>query len=342
MDIDFVITWVDEKDPKWLEEKEYYAKREQAGDAREQRYRDWNTLKYWFRSVEKYAPWVRKVFFITYGHLPEWLNLVNPKLEVIRHSDFIPNKYLPTFSNRPIELNFHRIKDLSEHFVYFNDDMFLTQNVTEDIFFYKGLPCDTAVMTVYCLGQEDKKLKKKVPIEATRATPAFDMIPLNRNFDKNTVIKKNIFKWFNMKYGFEWIRTFLLLPWSSFPAMANYHLPYSYLKSVYNEIWEKEKEILDNACLHKFRQTCDINQWVMGYWQIASGRFYPRSPRIGKYFALSPNYNRNEEIFNAIRKQKYKMICLNDGDVKENFEIIKNELAKSFNAILPEKSSFEV
>lgn len=342
MDIDFVITWVDQRDPKWLEEKEYYAKREEAGDSREQRYRDWDTLKYWFRSVEKYAPWVHKIFFITCGHLPKWLNIENPKIQIIKHSDYIPDKYLPTFSNRPIELNFHRIEGLSEHFVYFNDDMFLTQNVTEKMFFNKGVPCDTAIMTVYCLGREDKELKKKVPIEAIRATPAFDMIPINRNFDKNTVIKKNFFKWFNLKYGFEWVRTLLLLPWNSFPAMANYHLPYSYLKSVYSEIWEKEEEILDSACVHRFRKTCDINQWVMGYWQIVSGRFYPRNPHIGKYFEFGSDDSSNEEIFNAIRKQKYKMICLNDGDVTENFEILKNKLVESFHTILPQKSSFEV
>lgn len=39
-------------------------------DNRVIRYRDWENLKYWFRGVETFAPWVNKVYFITYGHIP--------------------------------------------------------------------------------------------------------------------------------------------------------------------------------------------------------------------------------------------------------------------------------
>ena len=62
-------------------------------------------LKYWFRAVEAYAPWVGQVHFITWGHLPEWLNTQCPKLHIVNHEDYIPEKYLPTFSANPIELN---------------------------------------------------------------------------------------------------------------------------------------------------------------------------------------------------------------------------------------------
>ena len=54
--IDFVITWVNGNDPEWRKEKSLY-----SGDAisnsfeldiREERYRDWDNLQYWFRGVE--------------------------------------------------------------------------------------------------------------------------------------------------------------------------------------------------------------------------------------------------------------------------------------------------
>ena len=66
--IDFVITWVDGSDDRWQKEKQ--KTRKHLGivadvDDRKERYRDWDNLQYWFRGVEKYAPWVRKIHFVT-------------------------------------------------------------------------------------------------------------------------------------------------------------------------------------------------------------------------------------------------------------------------------------
>ena len=90
--IDFVIPWVDGGDPEWLKQKnEYSGKKTSEEDARDIRFRDWDTLKYWFRGVEKFAPWVNKIHFITWGHLPEWMNTENPKLHIVNHKDYIPS-----------------------------------------------------------------------------------------------------------------------------------------------------------------------------------------------------------------------------------------------------------
>ena len=121
--IDFVILWVDGNDKKWLEQKNSYTNKTE--EIKKSRFRDWDLLKYWFRGVEKYAPWVNKIFFVTWGHIPSWLDTKNPKLEIVKHSDFIPPKYLPTFNSNVIELNLHRILNLSEKFVLFNDDVFI-------------------------------------------------------------------------------------------------------------------------------------------------------------------------------------------------------------------------
>ena len=119
--IDFVVTWVDNNDSNWRKVKDYYA--EQCGmnadmnsDAR---YRDWELMKYWFRAVEKHAPWVNKVYFITESHVPKWINLDCKKLVHVKHSDYINSKNLPTFNSNVIELNVHNLEELSEHFVKF-------------------------------------------------------------------------------------------------------------------------------------------------------------------------------------------------------------------------------
>ena len=122
--IDIVLPWVDGSDKAWQKCKAEYLN-EPLADAREERFRDWGVLKYVFRSIETNLPWARTVHFVTWGHIPKWLNCAHPKLKIVRHEDFIPQEYLPTFSSHPIELNLHRISELESKFVYFNDDMFI-------------------------------------------------------------------------------------------------------------------------------------------------------------------------------------------------------------------------
>ena len=82
--IDFVIMWVDSTDPEWIAKREKYISGVQD-DVRVRRYRNWDNLRYWFRGVEKYAPWVNRVFFITCGQIPDWLNVDHPKLRLVKH-----------------------------------------------------------------------------------------------------------------------------------------------------------------------------------------------------------------------------------------------------------------
>ena len=71
MDIDFVIPWVDGSDLEWRKSKNKYSgKIDEPVDITDARYRDWDILKYWFRGVEKYAPWVHKIYFVTCGQKP--------------------------------------------------------------------------------------------------------------------------------------------------------------------------------------------------------------------------------------------------------------------------------
>ena len=138
--IDFVVTWLDSNDPEWIASYNHYRPEKPKTDRG--RYRDWDIFRYWFRAVEMYAPWVNRVFLVTNGKNPEWINEECPKLVLIKHSDYIPAEFLPTFSSRTIELHMDKIPGLSEHFVYFNDDMFLNAPTKPEDYFVGGLPCD--------------------------------------------------------------------------------------------------------------------------------------------------------------------------------------------------------
>lgn len=328
MKIDIVITWVDGNDSNWQKEKNKYLKKEDSVNNLA-RFRDWDNLQYIFRGIEKYLPWVNKVFFVTWGHLPSWLNISNPKLVVVNHKDFIPEEYLPTFNSHTIELNLHRIKGLSEHFIYFNDDTFVLKNIKPEDFFKKGLPCDTAVLNpIICMGKDHFS-----------NVSANNMTIINENFSKRNTIKSHFFKWYNFRYGLNLFRTMFLIPWSKFPGFYNGHLPNAYLKSSFEKVWQKEQAILNDTCQNHLRNNyTNVNQWLIKYWQFASNNFYPRSPKIGKYFEIG---NNNKEIIKTIINQKYKMICLNDSINIKNFAVVKDEINSSLQQIFPDKSTFE-
>ena len=63
MNIDFVITWLDSSDERWINKRNDFApNNEQLKMYNECRFRDWETLKFWFRAVENNAPWVNNIF----------------------------------------------------------------------------------------------------------------------------------------------------------------------------------------------------------------------------------------------------------------------------------------
>ena len=325
--IDFVIPWVDGGDEEWLNEKQKYEVNKGADNAIN-RYRDWDNLQYVFRGIERFAPWVNKIHFITWGHLPAWLNTEHEKLNIVKHEDYIPNKYLPVFSANPIELNIHRISGLQEKFVYLNDDIFFVQNVRPSDFFVKGLPNSMLVACPYiCQNDVFAKLI------------ANDLGVINKNFDSRQVLKQNWKKWLSPKNGKRILMTMMMLPYPGFTGFINTHLPNAYLKSVFEEVWERETEILDMTCYNKFRSPLDVNQHLMKYWQIVQGKFNPfDEEKIGQYYDIGRD---DDRILKDISRKKYKIICLNDADVTVDFEKEKKYVKLVLDKVLPDKSTFE-
>lgn len=324
--IDFVICWVDGNDSEWQKQKQQHDPSDQT-DSREIRYRDWDNLQYWFRGVEKFAPWVNKIHFVTWGHLPEWLNTEHPKLNIVRHEDYIPKKYLPTFSARPIEINLHRIEDLTEQFVFFNDDMFILKPVNKTDFFERGLPKDTAIMDI------------GIKLDSAHGSAVYNsIVVINKYFNKKKQVKDNFNKWYNLSYGFKMVKTLLLTPWNYFTGFYTPHLPNAFLKSTFEEVWNKERKHLELTSGNKFRSQLDLTQYIFKFWQLASGRFLPRKD-IGRAYDIGTDMY---EITEAISEQKHKLICINDNEEIKNFNSDKIKIINSFERILNKKSKFEL
>lgn len=324
--IDFVIIWVDDSDPKWQAERQKYtAEDESYMNVNNCRYRDWGLLPYWFRSVEQYAPWVRKIHFVTCGHYPEWLNLKHPKLNFVKHADYMPMDYLPTFSSHPIELNLHRIDGLAEQFVYFNDDMFVIGPVKPSDFFINGLPRDIALRVIPLIGDIGLVNLNMINI-------------IQREFYFPTQFKKYFWKWMNYRYGIQCFRNIHLLPYKYFTGVKNTHVANSFRKSTFEEVWQKYGDILDKTCHHRFRSPLDVHQWLMKYWQIVSGSFYPQRYSFGKHYFV----NEIKAIESELKKKRTKLICVNDYEDVMNFQQLKEHLNHIFKRMFPQKSSFEL
>lgn len=328
--IDIVIPWVDGSDPEWQQEfRKYSALATGRDDNSEIRYRDWNNLQYLFRGIEKFAPWVRKVHFITTGQKPKWLNIEDPKLNFVRHEDFIPQEWLPTFSVRPIELNLHRIEDLSEQFIYFNDDYFLLRPVKPERFFRNGLPCDMAILDTLPMGGPRGHMLMN------------DMNVVIHHFRKNAVLKSNPWKWCNPRYGSQLLRSMALMPFSVFPGFRNHHMPQAFLKSTLHEVWEAEAPLLHEVSSHRFRDITDVNQYVFRYWQLMSGRFHPVNI-VNDSIRIVISDDNTGRLCDTIRKQKRDILVTYDSDKISDFEATEKMINNAFNSILSEKSNFEI
>lgn len=327
--IDFVILWVDGNDPEWQRDKERFQAAPKGVDARKNRYRDWNNLQYWFRGVEKFAPWVRTIHFVTWGHLPKWLNTGHPKLHIVNHRDFIPAECLPTFNTNPIELNIHRIEGLSEGFVYFNDDMFLTAPVKPEDFVVNGLPKERLLFDVIAPGKD-----------IITSILFNNMTVINKYFSKDTLKKNCRQLLFWPGYKKDIIFNILLYPWRRNTGFHDDHLPLYLTKSVYEEVWEKEEELLYTTTTHKFRNKEDVSAWLMKYWFMAQGKVVPGERKRG--ICLSATEDPLQYITDIISKQKYKMVCCNDTSECHDFEEREKQIINAFEKILPEKSEYEI
>lgn len=324
-DIDFVLPWVDGSDPAW--QQACRAAKPGAGDdASEIRYRDWQTLRYWFRSVEQFAPWVRKIHFITWGHLPEWLATEHPKLHIVRHEDYLPEAYRPTFNSNAIELSIHRIEGLAEQFVLFNDDFFLGRPARPTDFFRRGLPRDMAALCP--LSPE--------PISHISLSTLIQTARCHRP-------RKAVFgapgKWFSPRYGAGiLLKTLLALPWTNFIGIRNHHMAQGYLRSRFAEAWERWPEALDATSRHPFRTAEDVSHWLIRYDTLCRGDFDPVSYNDCCQMTLTDD---NRAVCDAIVRQRWRMFCLHDDAAIRDFDRASAELCAAFEQLLPQKSSYE-
>jgi hypothetical protein len=193
------------------------------------RFYDNDELKYSLRSVERFAPWVNKIYIVTDNQVPEWLNVNHPKIRIVDHTEIMPPEALPTFNSIALEARLHHIKGLSEHFLYANDDMFFAAPVEKGFFFdERGLPIIRVA----------QKLIKKRPKS------------LHACVLRNA--QNKIFE----EYGFE-IRNY------------THHNIDAYLKSGCLDCAKRFEKEFEQTMLSTFRKKSNISRAIYDYYMIA-------------------------------------------------------------------------
>lgn len=327
VEIDLICPWLDEKDPAWQQERNQYASPELYNS--EWMFREWELMRYWFRGVERALPWIRKVHFVTWGHLPPWLNTEHPKLNIVRHEEFIPKAYLPTFNSIVISVNIHRIPGLAEQFIYTNDDFYFLDRVTPEEYFQNGLPCDQLhikPITEVCTDNFGYILWNNISC-------------LNEHFDLQTCMTQHKDQWFADCYSDKVLAdNRMAASLRHFPGFDCPHLPQPYLKSSFTAVWEKAHARLNYACKQKFRTWSAHSEWLMRYWQLASGNFVPYVRQGGRAISLDLE---KEKIKETLLSAKNRVVCLNEGTQTLDFISRREYLKKLFERVLPQKSAFE-
>lgn len=161
--IDAVVTWVDGGDPVWKAKKNAWLNGtplssfdDIAGDTR---YASVGEVRYCVSSLLRFAPFLRKIFIVTPAQDPlldEFLDVHFPErttsVEVVDQDVLFGDcpGCLPVFNSLSVETMIWKIPDLSEHFIYLNDDFLVLRPLersdlfTEDgraVVYADTLPC---------------------------------------------------------------------------------------------------------------------------------------------------------------------------------------------------------
>ena len=311
MKIDLVYLWVDGNDPEWQAKlSAFTGENIEVNSARfKGRHIDSNELMFSLRSVEKNANWINKIYIVTDNQTPSWLNSLNPKVSIIDHKTILSKQMLPCFNSNIIEHNLYKIPDLSEHFIYANDDMFINKPVQPNVFFTnEGFPVIRFVWTPFRQFRMFLRglIPNKVPLQ-------YRHIIVNAS---NLVKKK-----FGIYYS----------------AMPHHNID-AYLKSDCKRVVEDIfKDEIGATLINHIRNNSDIERVIYQYVALAEKR------GCLKYV------NEKESLYVGIHKDKHfhKLIkktptffCMNDNSCAKDIHRVrmKEYLEKSF----PEKSSFEL
>jgi hypothetical protein len=320
--IDAVYTWVDGSDPGWQERKRAALAalgRESAGlhssATSAARYASRDVLRYSLRSLERHAPFVRKVYLVTDRQVPGWLEVDHPDLELVAHDEIFPDpSHLPTFSSRAIECHLHRIPGLSERFLYFNDDVMLWGPTTPADFF------DEQGRSMVYL---DRRQVVWDPEDENYALPVNDAA-------------RHSSRLLEGEFGYR-------------VEQRADHVPYALRRSVLEELWQRFPQELEAVSAHPFRHPGTVTPTfcLAPHWGICSGSAVaitePHSTYIKvkkkRFSSFKLAYRLLRQLFEPPERTKF--LSINDSGDFDDAWLTSAAIGLFLCAAYPRRSRFE-
>jgi glycosyltransferase involved in cell wall biosynthesis len=288
--VDAVYTWVNGADVSWLERKNAVlaAMGIETEDAATSaaRFRDRDELRYSLRSIDMYAPWIRNIYIVTDQQIPHWLDLSHPRVRVVDHTEIFGTRgALPTYNSHAIESQLHHIEGLAEHFLYFNDDVFVGRTLRPDTFFHGN-------------GQAKHFMS---PTSVPMAPPSYED-------EFNISAAKNNRALIEQSFGQTLVHSFL-------------HAPHPLRRSVLADIEENYQQAVAVTAGSRLRSHSDVSvaSSLHHYFGFHTLRSVPGSISCG--FVNVGLSEHKPRLNRLLTTRPYDVFCLNDyhdGDVPED------------------------
>lgn len=300
--VDVVYTWVDGEEPEMRAKRARHQDRGTAEildkEINASRYTSHDELKYSLRSLAMYADFVRHIYIVTDGQKPHWLDDTAPGITVVDHRDIFPEDVLPVFNSHAIETRLHHIPGLSDHYLYFNDDVFVGRRVTPEHFFHgSGL--------------------MKIPVSPLK-------IGVGKPHAEETATNsasKNVRRLLLERFGRMTTNNFM-------------HTPLPQQRRTHQVLEELFPEDIRRTTASRFRSPQDIAVTAPLLYQYAlmTGHGLP-----GKYSFRYVNISRpdaDRRLADLRRNRRFDFFCLNDVDVppeeREQVSVRMNEFLEDY------------
>jgi hypothetical protein len=310
LEIDLVFTWVNSNDEDWQKLYEKYKPNIEETDATStSRFLSRDELKYALRSWDKYGSFIRNIYIVSNCKPPQWLNLDRESnIYWIDHEEIMPKEVLPTFSSHAIETSLHKIKGLSNYFIYCNDDIVLTRNTTKNDFYY---PNGIVKLKLEPYGNVNGEINENDP----------DYLNAARN--SNKLLEKT----FNKT-----------------PTQLHTHSPQAMRADILSRMENEYKDYFQRTLKNRFRHITDISvtSYLYQHYAFLSGNAIQSNIKT----ELIHQNKQFKKIFNKILKTEENKrplsVCLNDGEDSYLNESWNIEVIKFLETLFPEPSKYEI
>ncbi len=310
--IDAVITWVDGSEPNYKLKLEENLKNKKIIN---RQYTQANEIDFCVASIIKFAPFIRKIFIVTDKQKPKFSRIRHmvslEKIEIIDHEEIFRDNLdcMPSFNIRSIDALLFKIKNLSDKFIYFNDDMFLIRETNKKDWFKDN----KAVLTGSWAKTYNKQLIKTISHKIK------NLLNIRPSFNAAQSKAANIVGFHN-KY------------------FKSFHCGRPQIKSVIKDFYNKNPQRLTNQIKYKFRNGRQYMPYSLCWHLLIKENLYVESS-TNKLVEINKSRNLSakklEKILKSIdSKAEVKFLNIQDLNMAEpeTQQVFQNWFVKKLNS----------